>query len=85
MNWVFLKDLGERAVNTFVQSLIGVLAVGPAGLNVFTLDWKSALLAAGTATAVSVAKGLVAFYYTGSGSLVKPHAPAAPAAAPAAT
>lgn len=73
MDTAFLKDLGERAANTFVQTLIGVLTVGPNGLNLFGADWKADLVAAVTATVVSVGKSLLAKYGLGTGtaSLVK--------------
>jgi Putative lactococcus lactis phage r1t holin len=72
MNLTFAKDLAERAGTTFVQTLAGVVAAGPGGANLVQLDWKADLIAAGIATATSVAKSLVAGYYTGSGSLIKP-------------
>ncbi|MFC4652626.1 holin [Lactococcus nasutitermitis] len=48
----FIKDLAERAVKTFCQSLI---AVGLAGAtDLLSVDWLNALSVAGLATLVSV-------------------------------
>lgn len=57
MGWTkeFLVDTAERAVKTFSQSLVGVF-VGK--VTVMTVDWKGALIAAGTAAAVSVLTSL---------------------------
>lgn len=53
MGWSkeFLVDTGERAVKTVSQSLVG-LFVGNA--TFLTVDWKGALVTAGTAGLVSV-------------------------------
>lgn len=55
---VYLKDLLERAVTTFVQFLVGILAVD--GVTPFSVDWKAALLGAATAAVASVAKSVMA-------------------------
>ena len=48
----FFKDLAERAVKTFCQSLI---AVGLAGAtDLLSVDWLNALSVAGLATLISV-------------------------------
>ncbi|PGS81621.1 holin [Bacillus cereus] len=48
----FIKDLAERAIKTFCQSLI---AVGLAGAtDLMSVDWMNALSIAGLATVVSI-------------------------------
>ena len=53
----FWKDAGERALKTFLQSIIAVFAVG--GVDILSVDWKSALVTAGTAAAMSLATSVV--------------------------
>lgn len=55
---VYFKDLAERAITTFVQFLVGILAVD--GVTPFNVDWKAAVLGAATAAVVSVAKSFLA-------------------------
>lgn len=47
----FFKDLAERAVKTFAQTLLAVLAVG---VPIWEMDWVSALGIAAGATVLSV-------------------------------
>lgn len=47
----FVKAAGERAVKTFAQALVAVLA---AGATILTIDWTQALAVAGTAALLSV-------------------------------
>lgn len=47
----FWKDLGERAIKTFAQTLLAVLAVG---VPVWEMEWVSALGIAAGATVLSV-------------------------------
>lgn len=46
----FWKDLAERAVKTFAQTLLAVLAVG---VPIWEMDWVSALGIAAGATVLS--------------------------------
>ncbi|PLW03994.1 holin [Corynebacterium ulcerans] len=46
----FWKDLAERAIKTFAQALLAVLAVG---VPIWDLDWASAMGIAATATLIS--------------------------------
>lgn len=55
---VYVKDVFERAVTTFVQFLVGILAVD--GVTPFNVDWKAAALGAGAAAVASVVKSLAA-------------------------
>lgn len=48
----FFKDLAERAIKTFAQSLVAVLLAGGTGL--LDVDWVNALSVAGLALVVSV-------------------------------
>jgi hypothetical protein len=48
----FLKDAAERAVKTFAQVLVGILTVD--GADLANVNWKASLVAAGTASAVSL-------------------------------
>lgn len=50
----FLVDTGERALATFIQTLLAL--IGTDMLSILTLDWKATLVAALTATALSVLK-----------------------------
>lgn len=47
----FWFDVSERAVKTFAQSLLAVLAVG---VPIWEIDWLGALGIAATATVISV-------------------------------
>lgn len=51
LNKSFWKDLTERAVKTFAQTLLAVLAVG---VPIWEMDWVSALGIAAGATVLSV-------------------------------
>ncbi|MFR0820336.1 MAG: holin [Lactococcus lactis] len=52
----FFKDLAERAIKTFAQSLV---AVGLAGAtDLLSVDWINALSVAGLATVVSILTSL---------------------------
>lgn len=55
---VYFKDLAERAITTFVQFLVGILAVD--GATPFNIDWKAAVLGAATAAVTSIAKSFLA-------------------------
>lgn len=50
----FLIDTAERALATFLQTLLAL--VGTDALNILTLDWRAALAAAVSATVLSVVK-----------------------------
>ena len=60
----FAKDAGERAVKTFSQALLAVLAVGA---PIWDIDWTHGLGIALTATAFSVLTSL-ASHGIGDGS-----------------
>ncbi|QPK78254.1 holin [Corynebacterium lizhenjunii] len=55
MSTHFLRDLAERALKTFAQSLLAVLTVG---VPVWDLDWHSAIGIASTATIISILTSL---------------------------
>ena len=48
----FLKDLAERAIKTFAQSMVAVLTAGATGI--LDVDWINTLSVALLATAISV-------------------------------
>lgn len=54
----FWKSTFERVLATFVQALLPLLV----GANLFDVDWKVALGAAGSAAALSLLKCLAAAY-----------------------
>lgn len=54
---LFWKDVSERALWTFAQALLGTLTA--AGFTPLGADWKLILIAAVTATAISVLKSVV--------------------------
>lgn len=58
----FWKDAAERAVKTFAQTLLAVLAVG---VPIWEMEWVSALGIAAGATALSV---LISVASAGAGS-----------------
>ena len=53
----FWRDAGERALKTFAQTFLGILAVS--GVTVLNLDWTESLAIAGTATLGSVLTSIV--------------------------
>lgn len=53
----FWLDAGERAIKTFAQAFLSVLAVS--GVTVLNLNWTEALAIAGTATLGSVLTSIV--------------------------
>lgn len=61
----FLKDVAERAVKTFAQSLIATLAVGT---PIFDLAWTEGLGIAATATVISVLTSIASFGVGDKGS-----------------
>lgn len=63
------KDAAERAIKTFAQTLLGALAAE--GATIATIHWNIALIAAGTATLISVLTSLASVPATGTASLVK--------------
>lgn len=54
----FWKDAAERALSTFAEALVPLLAAD--GANLLHLDWPTTLGLAGTAAALSVLKSLAA-------------------------
>jgi hypothetical protein len=61
-------DAVERAVKTFAQALLGAFVAQ--GVTISTIHWDIALIAAGTASLISVLTSLVSFPATGTASLV---------------
>ena len=52
MTLVFFKNLLERVIKTFAQTLLGVLGVGVT--NLMSVPWQAALITAGTAALLSM-------------------------------
>jgi hypothetical protein len=69
MDLAFFKDAGERALKTFAQSLLSVLAVQ--GVTITSVNWAVALSVAATATLISVLTSVVSYSAHGTASLVK--------------
>lgn len=55
---LFWKDAAERAINTVVQVVLGLLLVD--GTNLANLDWQATGVAGLTAGVISVLKSIVA-------------------------
>lgn len=55
----FWKAAAERAVKTFAQTLLVLLGGGTTALNLIGVDWQGALLAAGSAAALSVLTSVI--------------------------
>ena len=62
----FWVDVAERAVKTFAQTLIPLLAAD--GTNLLNLDWPAALAVAGTATVLSVLTSIGSAGISGAGT-----------------
>lgn len=57
----FWKASAERALKTFAQSLLAVIAVGQVGFG--DVDWMTSLSVAGVATLASVLSSLVSYNF----------------------
>lgn len=62
----FLIDAGERALATFVQTVLALL--GTDALNLFSLDWKATLATAGSAALLSLLKSFAGGKVSGTGT-----------------
>ena len=58
MRFLFLKDLAERVVATFLATLIPVVTANATDL--IHVDWRAQLLLVGGPTALTLLKGLLA-------------------------
>lgn len=67
----FFSDAAERAISTFIQTLL--VLIGSDTANLLTLDWKGILAASVSAAVLSVLKsvGAVNFGNAGTASLSK--------------
>jgi hypothetical protein len=63
----FLLDAAERALKTFVQSLLAVLTVQGVS-SLLDVDWLQALSVAGLATVISVLTSLLSVKLGGNGT-----------------
>jgi hypothetical protein len=50
----------DRALGTFLVSLVALVGLGQPGFDLFAVDWKAALLAAVSATVLTVVKSVIA-------------------------
>lgn len=56
----WLLGLFDRALGTFVVTLISLIGLGQPGFDVLHVNWKSALLAAISATVLTTVKSFIA-------------------------
>jgi predicted phage tail protein len=70
----FLKGVLERAVSTFMQTLLAVLTLD--GVDWLNVNWGDTLGAAGFAALLSVIKSFIAGGVTGTASMTKAEVPA---------
>lgn len=70
MSKTFLRDMAERAIRVFAATLLGAFT---AGQTIATIHWQAELVAAGTATLISVGTSLMSIPISGSqtGSLLR--------------
>lgn len=77
---VFWKDAGERAVKTFVQTVLAVVGAGAATVAVTDIDWGDAALIGLTATIFSLGTSVLSSGISENGTAsVVPEVVAAPA------
>lgn len=50
----------DRALGTFLVSLVALLGLGQPGFDLFAVDWKAALLASVSATVLTIVKSVIA-------------------------
>lgn len=50
----------DRAIGTFVVSLVALVGFGQPGFDLLSVDWKGALLAAVSATVLTIIKSVIA-------------------------
>jgi hypothetical protein len=62
----------DRLIGTFVVAFVALIGLGAPGFDVMHVDWKAALAAAGSATALTLVKSLIAAFVgdTGTSSLL---------------
>lgn len=56
---LFWKQVAERAVKTFIQTMVVAVGLGEPGADVFHLNWRAALGVAVAATVASVISSLL--------------------------
>ena len=56
---VFWKDAFERAIKTAAQAALGLWAVADQGFEVLSVDWRTALVAAGSGALLSVLTSII--------------------------
>ena len=74
----FWKDVGERALKTFVYTMLGALPVGAAQTSIVGVPWGTAAMVAASATVLSVlgSIGSMKLGSSGTASLTKAVEPA---------
>ncbi len=65
----FWKGAAERAIFTFAQAFVAVLAVGTVAVPIYSIDWPYVLAVSATAALLSVAKSVAAGATTGGPSV----------------
>lgn len=62
----------DRLIGTFIVTLVALIGLGQPGFDVFQVDWKAALLTAGSATLLTLIKSLLAAFVgdTGTSSIL---------------
>jgi Putative lactococcus lactis phage r1t holin len=68
----WMIGLLDRSLGTFLVTIVALIGLGQPGFDVFHVDWKAALLAALSATMLTVVKTVIAAFVgdTGTTSLL---------------
>jgi hypothetical protein len=56
---VFWKDATERAIKSAAQAALGLWAVADQGFDVISVDWRTALVAAGSGAVLSILTSII--------------------------
>lgn len=68
---LFLKDAAERAIKTFVQALLAVVAAAGT-TSIVSFDWPTLLLTAATAAVISILTSIASVAVTNDVETVSP-------------
>lgn len=62
----------DRLVGTFIVTLVALIGLGQPGFDILHVDWKAALLTAGSTTLLTLIKSLLAAFVgdTGTSSIL---------------
>lgn len=62
----------DRILGTFLVTFVALIGLGQPGFDLFAVNWKNALAAAGSATVLTLVKSLIAAFVgdTGTSSIL---------------